>query len=81
MANPVAESDVRGTVSWFDAAKPFGFLAPEASVNGERLGHAFGHGTAIVGKDLRLLKDYERVAFDFALETQGLQAVNVRRAG
>ncbi|MFC8956523.1 cold-shock protein [Streptomyces sp. NPDC057101] len=80
MANPVVGSDVRGTVKWFDA-EGFGFLAPDTGGDGERPGDVFVHGTAIVGQDLRPIKDDERVLFDLALGTQGLQAVNVRRVG
>ena len=64
-----------GTVKWFNDAKGFGFITPEAG--GEDL---FAHFSAIQSSGFKTLKEGQRVSFDVANGPKGLQAANIRAA-
>jgi CspA family cold shock protein len=65
---------MQGTVKWFNNAKGFGFIQPEAG--GEDI---FVHHTAIVSEGFRTLNQGERVNFEIVEGPKGLQARNVLR--
>ena len=64
-----------GTVKWFNDAKGFGFITPEAG--GEDL---FAHFSAIQGQGFKTLKEGQRVTFDITTGPKGQQASNIRAA-
>ena len=61
-----------GTVKWFNDAKGFGFIEPEAG--GEDI---FVHFSAIQGAGFRSLPEGAAVEFDVVKGPKGLQAANV----
>jgi len=63
-----------GLVKWFNNAKGFGFIQPEAG--GEDV---FVHHTAIVAEGFRTLNQGEKVDFEVVEGPKGLQARNVIR--
>ena len=63
-----------GTVKWFNNAKGYGFIQPEAG--GEDI---FVHHTAIVSEGFRTLNQGEKVNFEVVEGPKGLQARNVTR--
>jgi CspA family cold shock protein len=65
---------MQGTVKWFNNAKGYGFIQPEAG--GEDI---FVHHTAIVSEGFRTLNQGERVNFEVVQGPKGLQARNVLR--
>jgi CspA family cold shock protein len=65
---------MQGTVKWFNNAKGFGFIQPEAG--GEDI---FVHHTAIVSEGFRTLNQGELVNFEIVEGPKGLQARNVLR--
>ncbi len=65
-----------GTVKWFNDAKGFGFISPEA---GER--DCFVHYSAIEGDGFRSLAEGDRVEFDLVDGPKGPAAENVIRMG
>ena len=72
-AQPAAASDgADGTVSWYDADKGFGFVAPESG--GEDV---FVHVRALAG-GLTELSEGDRVTYDVAASEKGPQARNVQ---
>ncbi|MGE5385539.1 MAG: cold-shock protein [Betaproteobacteria bacterium] len=64
-----------GTVKWFNDAKGFGFITPEAG--GEDL---FAHFSAIQGDGFKSLQEGQRVTFDVTTGPKGQQASNIRPA-
>jgi CspA family cold shock protein len=64
-----------GTVKWFNDAKGFGFITPEAG--GDDL---FAHFSAIQGQGFKTLKEGQRVSFDVTAGAKGQQASNIRAA-
>ena len=65
-----------GTVKWFNDAKGFGFISPEA---GER--DCFVHYSAIEGDGFRSLSEGDQVEFDMVNGPKGPAAENVTRVG
>ena len=61
-----------GTVKWFNDAKGFGFIEPEAG--GEDI---FAHFSAIQMEGFRTLKQGGRVRFDLAQGPKGQLAQNI----
>ena len=65
-----------GTVKWFNDAKGFGFISPEA---GER--DCFVHYSSIEGDGFRSLTEGDQVEFDMVNGPKGPAAENVVRVG
>ena len=64
----------RGTVKWFNNAKGYGFIEPEAGG-----ADVFVHHTAIQMEGFRTLTQGEQVVFETTEGPKGLQARNVMR--
>ncbi len=64
-----------GKVKWFNDAKGFGFITPDAG--GEDL---FAHFSAIVDTGYKSLKEGQRVTFDVTDGPKGKQASNINKA-
>jgi cold shock protein len=62
-----------GIVKWFNDAKGFGFIAPDAGG-----GDLFAHHTAIQMDGYKSLKEAQAVEFDVVTGPKGLQAANIR---
>ena len=62
-----------GTVKWFNEAKGFGFITPEAG--GEDL---FAHFREIQSSGFKTLKEGQRVEFVAARGPKGMQATKIR---
>ena len=62
-----------GTVKWFNDAKGFGFITPDAG--GEDL---FVHFSAIQGSGFKTLTENEKVSFDVTTGPKGKQAANIQ---
>ena len=60
------------TVKWFNDAKGFGFITPDAG--GEDL---FAHFSAIQGNGFKTLKEGQKVSFDVTTGPKGKQAGNI----
>jgi len=64
-----------GTVKFFNAAKGFGFIAPEA---GDK--DVFVHATALESAGMDTLAEGQRVSFDVITERGKLAASNLKAA-
>ncbi len=64
-----------GTVKWFNDAKGFGFITPEAGGK-----DVFVHFSAIDREGFKSLAEGDRVEFDVVEGQKGPQAANVRLA-
>ncbi len=62
-----------GSVKWFNDAKGFGFIEPEAGG-----GDVFAHFSCIQMEGFRTLKQGGRVSFDLVQGPKGDQAQNIR---
>lgn len=62
-----------GTVKWFNDAKGFGFITPDAS--GDDL---FAHFSAINMNGFKSLKEGQKVSFDVVQGQKGKQASNIQ---
>lgn len=62
-----------GTVKWFNDAKGFGFIKPDAG--GDDL---FAHFSAIQGNGFKTLRENQKVEFEVATGPKGKQATNIR---
>ncbi len=62
-----------GTVKWFNDAKGFGFITPDAG--GEDL---FVHFSAIQGSGFKTLTENQKVSFDVTTGPKGKQAANIQ---
>jgi cold shock protein len=62
-----------GTVKWFNDAKGFGFIEPEAGG-----ADVFAHFSCIQMDGFRTLKQGGRVSYDLVLGPKGDQAQNIR---
>ena len=66
----------KGTVKWFNAAKGYGFIAPDDGTN-----DAFVHISAVERAGLTGLKDNQKVTFDIEPGRDGREAaVNIALA-
>jgi CspA family cold shock protein len=64
-----------GTVKWFNDAKGFGFITPDAG--GEDL---FAHFSAIRMDGFKSVKEGQKVSFEVAQGPKGKQANNIQSA-
>ncbi len=64
-----------GSVKWFNDAKGFGFITPDAG--GADL---FAHFQDIQGSGFKSLSENQRVSFERAAGAKGEKAVNIRPA-
>ena len=62
-----------GTVKWFDEARGFGFIAPDAGGK-----DVFAHFRSIDAVGHKTLSQSQRVQFDVAEGPKGPQAANIR---
>jgi cold shock protein len=65
--------EVVGTVKWFNDAKGFGFIEPEAGG-----GDVFAHFSAIQMEGFRTLKQGGKVRFELIQGPKGQMAQNIR---
>jgi CspA family cold shock protein len=63
---------MQGTVKWFDAAKGYGFIAPDGGGK-----DAFVHHSAIQMKGYKTLEEGDRVSFEIVKGQKGPQCENV----
>jgi cold shock protein len=64
-----------GRVKWFNDAKGFGFIEPEAGG-----GDVFAHFSAIQMEGFRTLKQGSRVSYELVQGAKGDQAQNIQAA-
>ncbi len=62
-----------GTVKWFNDAKGFGFITPDAGG-----GDLFAHFSAIQSSGFKSLQEGQKVEFDVVNGPKGLQASNIK---
>ena len=66
-----------GRVKWFNDAKGFGFISPEAEAQGAMPKDCFVHYSAIRKEGFRTLAEGARVGFDLVDGPKGPAAENV----
>ena len=64
-----------GTVKWFNDAKGFGFITPDAG--GDDL---FAHFSEIRAEGFKSLQENQRVSFNVTTGPKGKQAANIQSA-
>jgi len=64
-----------GTVKFFNAAKGYGFIAPEGGGK-----DVFVHATAVEAAGMRSLTEGQRVSFDVQPDARGVKATNLKSA-
>ena len=64
-----------GTVKFFNVAKGFGFITPDAGGK-----DVFVHATAVEQAGMRALSEGQRVSFDIQPDARGSKAVNLATA-
>lgn len=64
-----------GTVKWFNDAKGFGFITPDAG--GEDL---FAHFSEIRAEGFKSLQENQKVTYETKKGPKGLQAANIKIA-
>jgi len=69
----VGMATATGTVKWFNDAKGFGFITPDAG--GEDL---FAHFSAIQMNGFKTLKEGQKVTFEVVSGPKGQQASNIQ---
>ncbi len=62
-----------GTVKFFNAAKGYGFIAPEGGGK-----DVFVHATAVEAAGMRTLTEGQRVSFDVQPDARGVKATNLK---
>ena len=70
----MSEERQTGTVKWFDNAKGFGFIEPDAGTK-----DIFVHYSDIAGDGFKTLHEGERVEFSVYMAEKGPQAGNVTK--
>jgi CspA family cold shock protein len=65
----------KGTVKFFNAAKGFGFITPDAGGK-----DVFVHATAVEAAGMRSLNEGDKVSFDIQPDARGAKAVNLKKA-
>lgn len=75
MSDTQQTSKATGIVKWFNDAKGFGFISPEAG--GDDL---FAHFSSIQMNGFKTLKEGQRVAFEIIDGPKGKQALNITAA-
>ena len=65
-----------GTVKWFNDAKGFGFITPDAGRE-----DLFAHFSAINMSGFKTLKEGQKVSFDVVQGPKGKQASNIQKSG
>ncbi len=66
---------ITGTVKFFNTAKGFGFITPDAG--GKDI---FVHATAVEQAGMRALSEGQRVSFEVQPDARGSKAVNLSAA-
>ena len=69
------ESEVHGTVKWFNNSKGYGFIGRDDGPD------VFVHYSAITGDGYRTLQEGDPVEFEIVQGPKGPQAANVAKAG
>lgn len=62
-----------GTVKWWNDAKGFGFI------NTDSVADIYAHYSAITGDDFKTLSDGQQVTFNLVTGPKGPQAFNIRK--
>ena len=66
---------ITGTVKFFNTAKGFGFISPDAGGK-----DVFVHATAVEQAGMRALSEGQRVSFEVQPDARGSKAVNLSPA-
>jgi CspA family cold shock protein len=68
---------LKGTIKWFNAAKGYGFILPEAPRADGKSGDIFVHHSNINMPGYRTLVEGQEVTFEMGDGKGGFQAINV----